>query len=74
VIEICRDHATNVKRWESGAMALRWCAAGLAEARKQFRRVNGHKRLRAARSALEADTAVTDAPIGVKRLVVGIVR
>jgi len=23
MIEICRDHATNVKRWESGTMALR---------------------------------------------------
>jgi len=55
-------------------MAFRWCTAGLAEAAKQFRRVNGHKHLRALRAALEADTAVTDAPIGVKRLVVGIVR
>jgi len=59
MIEICRDHATNVKRWESGTMAFRWCAAGLAEAAKQFRRVNGHKHLRTARAALEADTAVT---------------
>jgi len=59
MIEICQDHAANVKRWESGTMALRWCAAGLAEARKQFRRVNGHKHLRALRAALEADTAVT---------------
>ena len=25
-----------------GDMALRWCAAGLVEAGKQFRRVNGH--------------------------------
>ena len=40
MIEICRDHSANVKRWESGTMALRWCAAGLAEAKKQFRRVN----------------------------------
>jgi hypothetical protein len=26
-------------------MALRWCAAGLVEAGKQFRRVNGHLHL-----------------------------
>src|SRR5579875_3558261 len=39
MIEICRDHCTNVKRWKDGTMALRWCAAGMVEARKQFRRV-----------------------------------
>ena len=50
MIEICRDHAANVKRWESGTMALRWCAAGLAEATKQFRRVNGHMHLKALRA------------------------
>jgi putative transposase len=27
MIEICRDHAGNVKRWQDGQMALRWCAA-----------------------------------------------
>jgi len=32
MIEICRDRATNVKRWESETIALRWCTAGLAEA------------------------------------------
>jgi putative transposase len=42
MIEICRDHARNVKRWRDGQMALRWCAAGMLEAKKQFRRVNGH--------------------------------
>ena len=41
MIEICRDHSTNVKRWRHGKMALRWCAAGMVEASKQFRRVNG---------------------------------
>jgi transposase-like protein len=40
-IEICRDHSTNVKRWRDGQMALRWCAAGMLEATKQFRKVNG---------------------------------
>src|SRR5918995_1830510 len=29
MIEICRDHSTNVKRWRDGQMALRWCAAGM---------------------------------------------
>jgi hypothetical protein len=42
MISICRAHSANVKRWRDGQMALRWCAAGMVEAGKQFRRVNGH--------------------------------
>ena len=63
MIEICRDHSANVKRWRDGYMALRWCAAGMGEAAKQFRRVNGHLHLPALRRALDAqDTgAVTPA-------------
>jgi hypothetical protein len=39
-----------VKNWQNGNTALRWCAAGMIEASKQFRRVNGHLHLpRAAR-------------------------
>jgi len=53
MIEICRDHSTNVKRWRDGQMTLRWCAAGMAEAAKQFRRVNGHLYLAALRVALD---------------------
>ena len=41
MIEIVRDHATRVKRWESGAMALRWAAAGMLSAQGRFRRVRG---------------------------------
>jgi putative transposase len=53
MIEICRDHAANVKRWQDGQMVLRWIAAGMNEARKQFRRVNGHLYLPALRAALD---------------------
>ncbi len=53
MIEICRDHSTNVKRWRDGEMVLRWCAAGMLEATKQFRRVNGFLHLPALRVALE---------------------
>ena len=52
MISICRDHSRNVKRWRDGQMALRWCAAGMVEAGKQFRRVNGHLHLPALRTAL----------------------
>lgn len=54
MIEICREHSKNVKRWRDGTMALRWCAAGMAEAGKQFRRVNGHQHLPALRDSLNA--------------------
>jgi transposase-like protein len=57
MIEICRDHSHNVKRWRDGQMALRWCAAGMVEAGKQFRRVNGHLHLRTLRAALERHVA-----------------
>jgi transposase-like protein len=53
MIEICRDHAANVKRWRDGQMVLRWVAAGMGEAAKQFRRVNGHLYLPALRAALD---------------------
>ena len=53
MIEICREHAKNVKRWRDGTMALRWCAAGMLEAGHQFRRVNGHLHLPKLRAALE---------------------
>jgi putative transposase len=57
MISICREHAGNVKRWQDGQMALRWCAAGMVEAGKQFRRVNGFMHLPALRVALEAEVA-----------------
>ena len=59
MIEICRDHAANVKRWQDGQMVLRWMAAGMGEAAKQFRRVNGYLHLPALRVALDQTVAVT---------------
>jgi putative transposase len=56
MISICRTHASNVKRWRDGQMALRWCAAGMVEAAKQFRRVNGHMHLRSLRDTLNRVT------------------
>jgi putative transposase len=54
MIEICREHSKNVKRWRGGTMALRWCAAGMLEAGHQFRRVNGHMHLPKLRAALNS--------------------
>jgi putative transposase len=63
MISVCRDHAGNVKRWRDGQMALRWCAAGMVEAGKQFRRVNGHLHLPTLRAALERETAKSVGPV-----------
>jgi transposase-like protein len=62
MIDICKDHSRNVKRWSSGQMALRWCAAGMGEAKKQFRRVDGFMHLQQLRTALEAHVRVTVTP------------
>jgi hypothetical protein len=62
MIEICRDHSRNVKRWRGGEIVLRWCAAGMVEAKKQFRRVNGHLHLKSLRAALDKHVAATDIP------------
>jgi transposase-like protein len=61
MISICRDHTSNVKRWRDGQMALRWCAAGMIEAGKQFRRVNGHLHLRSLRDTLNQTTETVGA-------------
>lgn len=63
MISVCREHAGNVKRWRDGQMALRWCAAGMVEAGKQFRRVNGHLHLPALRAALDREIAEHVTPI-----------
>jgi hypothetical protein len=50
----------TTERWQDGQMVLRWIAAGMDEAPKQFRRVNGHLYLPALRAALDATiTTVT---------------
>ena len=63
MISVCREHSTNVKRWRDGQMALRWCAAGMVEAGKQFRRVNGHLHLPALRAALEREVTKDVTPV-----------
>ena len=46
MISIARTTTRNVKRWRNeGDMRRRWCAAGLLEAEKKFRRVRGHAQM-----------------------------
>jgi putative transposase len=43
MISISRATARNVKRWRDGTMVKRWCAAGMLNAQRSFRRVKGCK-------------------------------
>jgi putative transposase len=55
MIECVRRTSRNVKRWQSGDMALRWTAAGMLEAEQQFRRVIGYRDLAKLALAVERD-------------------
>jgi putative transposase len=57
LLSVCREHAGNARALADGTMALRWCAAGMVEAAKQFCRVNGHLHLPALRAALQTEVA-----------------
>jgi putative transposase len=57
MIECVRRSARNVKRWQSGDMALRWTAAGMLEAERQFRRIIGDRDLAKLAVAAERDIA-----------------
>ena len=45
MIDTVRTTQRNVKHWSSGEMGLRWTAAGMLEAEKQFRKVIGYTQL-----------------------------
>ena len=63
MIECVRRTSRNVKRWQSGDMALRWTAAGMLEAEQQFRKVIGYRDLAKLAIAIERDlTAAVRSP------------
>ncbi len=55
MIEIVRHTSRNVKRWQSGDMCLRWTAAGMLEAERQFRKIIGYRELAKLALAVERD-------------------
>jgi putative transposase len=60
MISIARDVTRNVKRWRDGKMALRWIAAGMLEAERQFRKVDGYRDLHVLKRALERHQEVIE--------------
>lgn len=71
MIDTVRTTQRNVKRWSSGEMGLRWTAAGMLEAEKQFRKVVGYTQLPQLAIAIERRlhhpqvTPTQEAPIAV---------
>ncbi len=57
MIECVRRSSRNVKRWQSGEMCLRWTAAGMLEAERQFRRIIGYRDLAKLANAVERELA-----------------
>jgi transposase-like protein len=55
-----REIARRVKRWQGGTMILRWTAAGVLEAERNFRKVAGYRALPKLVAALRAHDAAMD--------------
>jgi putative transposase len=74
MIDTVRTTQRNVKHWSSGEMGLRWTAAGMLEAEKQFRKVIGYKDLAKLAIAIEHDlnrrrrSVLTDTPTDEERI------
>jgi hypothetical protein len=45
MISIARDATRNVKRWRDSKMIKRWCAAGMLNAERSFRRFKGYRQM-----------------------------
>jgi hypothetical protein len=61
MIETVRSISRNVKRRQNGDMCLRWTAAGMLEAERQFRKIIGHSDLTKLAVAVERDIAAKHA-------------
>ena len=57
MIEIVRRTQRNVKRWQDGDMRLRWSAAGMIEAERQFRKIIGYRDLANLAVAVEREVS-----------------
>jgi putative transposase len=62
MIECVRRSSRNVKRWQSGEMCLRWTAAGMLEAERQFRRIIGYHDLAKLVVAIDNERERTSEP------------
>jgi transposase-like protein len=54
-------YSRNVKRWQTGSMVVRWVSAGIVEAEKKFRRVQGYRDIAKLMKSLELIEAKEEA-------------
>jgi len=59
MIEIVRRTHRNVKSWKDGDMRLRWTAAGMLEAERQFRKIIGYRDLAKLVIAIEREQTLS---------------
>lgn len=50
-------YSRNVKRWRDGQMTLRWVASALSDAKDRFRKLRGHREMKALIVALDKHVA-----------------
>jgi putative transposase len=62
-----REMARRVRNWQSGTMILRWCAAGMLEAERNFRKIAGYRSLAKLEVALRAHDAALDRGVDNRR-------
>jgi transposase-like protein len=62
MISIVRTAQRNVKHWRDGEMALRWTAAGMLEAERQFRRIIGYRDLGKLAVSVEREVTAAASP------------
>lgn len=60
-----RQRTRRVTNWQSGAMALRWAAAGFVETEKNYRRIMGYQQLWMLKAAL--DETLEEQPFATQR-------
>jgi putative transposase len=70
MIECVRRSARNVKRWRDGEMCLRWTAAGMLEAERQFRRIIGYADLAKLVTATERELGQPTVPSPTEQAVI----
>ena len=62
LISIARTTTAHVKNWRDGEMRRRWCAAGMLEGERSFRRIKGHRELPAVTKKIRAHINKTSVP------------
>jgi putative transposase len=70
MIECVRRSARNVKRWRDGEMCLRWTAAGMLEAERQFWRIIGYAALAKLVTAIAREIAQPTVPTPTEEAVI----